>query len=127
MATPKFHTVAVGMSTDPRLMADIILPPDHHQPRNEACGHNIDPRYVCTCKKVKNRKGYRVCRVTDAHAPAGVESNIVLEVHPGGLLVFREKGRRRRYQTTAGSVFAGLVWKEAKAAAAAKKAKRRAR
>jgi len=100
----------------------IHLPPDHHQPRNEGCPHNADPEQVCTCPaKPRNRKNYRVCRVHDSHAPRSISPEIVLEVHPGGTLVFREKGKRTSYETTAGHVFAGLVWKAAMAKAQAKK------
>jgi hypothetical protein len=105
----------------------MIYPPDHHKPRNEACHHNGDPDQPCSCQgpKTRNRKPYRVCRVNDGNAPSAIRPEIILEVHSNGTLVFREKGRRTSYSTTAGNVFAGLVWKEARAKALAKKKTKR--
>jgi len=104
----------------------MIYPPDYHKPRNEACHHNENPDQPCTCQgpKTRSRKPFRVCRVRDNSAKL-IKPDIVLEVHPNGVLVFREKGRRTSYETTAASVFAGLVWREAKAKASEKRAKKR--
>jgi hypothetical protein len=105
----------------------MIYPPDTHKPRNEACGHNHDPNNHCTCPtpKHRNRKGYKICRVTDSHAPHSVSPDIVLEIHGNGVLVFREKRKRKSYSTTAGAIFASLVWKDARQQAQAKKSAKR--
>ena len=103
----------------------IIQPPDHHQPRNEECPHNLDPSLACNCKLMRNRKPYKVCKVHDAHAKGRLSPDIILEIHPNGVLVFREKGRRTSFETTAGAVFAGLVWKDAMSKAQAKKQSRK--
>lgn len=98
-----------------------------HDPRNYSCANNEDIYKNCTCKRVVNRKPYRVVRVHDGKAPAGVKADIVVEVHPNGRLVFREAKRRRGYETTAGAVYYRIMAQEARVAAMAKKKARRRR
>lgn len=103
----------------------VVLPPDWHQPHDDGCPNNNDPMKPCTCKRPLHRKPYKVCRVHDNKVPHGISPDIIMETHPNGLLVFREKGRRTRYETTAGQIFAGLVRKAGYDAAAAKRQARR--
>lgn len=105
---------------------------DWHQPRNNACAQNHDVARDCECvkpKKIKNRKPYRVCRVHDREVPHGAKADIILEVHPNGRLILREKGRPRRfsYATTIGKIYTRLLMNEALAKAAAKAKERRER
>lgn len=100
---------------------------DWHDPRNESCEQNRHPiEGHCTCKRKVNRKSYRVMRVNDPTAANYQrDGRIILEVHPNGLLVLRERGRRKRYETTVGKIYTGLVWREAMTLAKAKKARKR--
>ena len=98
---------------------------DWHDPRNEDCDQNRVSFADCTCKRKINRKPYRVVRVSDPTAANYQrDGRIVVEVHPNGLLVFRERGRRKAYSTTVGKIYTGLVWREAMTLAKAKKARR---
>ena len=99
-----------------------------HDPHNEECLNNSDIYKNCTCKRQVKRKPYRVVRVSDPTATNYQrDGRIVVEVHPNGLLVFRERGRRKQYQTTVGKIYSNLIWHEAMMLAKAKKAARRAR
>lgn len=101
---------------------------DWHDPRNELCGQNQHLDANCTCKRKVNRKPYRVVRVSDPTAANYQrDGRIVVEVHPNGLLVFRERNRRKTYSTTVGKIYSNLLWHEAMTLAKAKKAARRAR
>lgn len=99
---------------------------DWHDPYNDVCPQNIDAGNSCTCKRKINRKSYRVMRINDPTAANYQrDGRIILEVHPNGLLVLRERGRRKRYETTVGKIYTGLVWREAMTLAKAKKARKR--
>lgn len=103
--------------------------PDWHDTKNEACPQNQEGQLHkdCTCKKQVNRKGYRVCRVHDEitkDRSHKTSQDIVIEVHPLGRLVFREKGKRKRYETTAVRVLEGLRWRAAMISAQEARAKR---
>ena len=103
---------------------------DWHRPRNEACSQNKNPAKDCDCAKPKrNFKPYRVVRVHDTEVNHGVKPDIIIEVHPNGRLIFREKGRPRRfsYGTTAADIYGRLVRNEALRKMAAKKKERAAR
>lgn len=103
---------------------------DWHQPNNEACPQNKNINRDCECARPKrNRKPYRVCRVHCLEdIPHRVKPDIIMEVHPGGRLILREKGRPMRfsYGTTIGKIYGRLVMNEALAKARAKAAKRAA-
>jgi hypothetical protein len=93
---------------------------DWHNPRAfnpdapDFCPHNLDITRDCTCKRKVNRKPYRVVRVSDPTAANYQrDGRIVVEVHPNGLLVFRERGRRKQYSTTVGKIYSNLIWHEA--------------
>lgn len=107
----------------------MILPPDHHKPRNEACPHNEDADAECNCKKLRNRKPYRVVRVNDRNVGAGVRHNIIAELHPDGRLVLREAGRRRSsaVETSLGVIYERALWVRAMNVARENKAARTAR
>jgi hypothetical protein len=99
-----------------------------HKPSNDRCPHNTDPKFDCTCKsgRVVERKPYREIRVQDASVKMhSISGNIVCRIFDNGLLVMREKGKRRTYETTIGAVYTGRVWSEAMAKAREKKAKRK--
>lgn len=105
---------------------------DWHRPNNANCQQNIKAAWDCTCEKPKrkvNRKPYRVCRVRDLGVNHGVKPDIIIEVHPNGRLIFREKNRPRRfsYGTTAADVYARLVRNEALRKAALKAKERAAK
>lgn len=82
-------------------------------------------------RKPAVRKPYRTIRVHDetaldrGHHRVKLSADIILEVHPRGQLVLREKGKRTRYYTTVANVFSGLVWRSAMVGAAAKKKNRK--
>lgn len=99
-----------------------------HNPRNDLCPHNADSKFDCSCKsgKVVIRKEYREIRVNDASVKMHrISGNIVCRLYPNGLLVMREKGKRKTYETTIGAVYTGRVWSEAMQKAREKKAKRK--
>lgn len=101
---------------------------DWHSPRNNDCAHNMSPGSDCCCKRPVNRKPFRVVRVNDTSVDMHkISGRIVAELHPNGILVLREAGRRKRYVTTLGTIYAKLVWHEAITAAKAKKQARKAR
>jgi hypothetical protein len=109
-------------------MNDIGHVKECHRPGNDLCPHNADPKFDCTCKsgKVVVRKPYREIRVQDATVKMHrISGNIVCRIFDNGLLVMREKGKRRTYETTIGAVYTGRVWSEAMAKAREKKAKRK--
>jgi len=94
-----------------------------HRPNNADCPQNIKMEWDCDCKRPpRNRKPYRVCRVHDSDVPHGTKADIILEIHPNGRLIFREKARPRRfsYATTVGKIYTRLLWNEAMTKAAAK-------
>lgn len=63
--------------------------------------------------KPRNRKPYRVVRVHDPEKPYhGVSADFVVEVHPNGLVVIREKGRRVRRSTTVTAIYFGCIMRE---------------
>lgn len=101
---------------------------DHHSPNNEECEHNQAIDRDCTCKRVLNRKPFRVCKVHDTATKdrdRRTSPDIIIEVHPNGRLVFREKGKRTRFETTSVKVFEGLRWRAAMVAAQEARAKRK--
>lgn len=98
---------------------------DWHRPSNILCRHNLLPTLDCNCQRPVKRKAYRVCRVTDSTGSLRHHERIVMEVHPNGLLKFREHKRRRTYETTVGAIYSSLVWAEARKAVASKRAARK--
>lgn len=82
-----------------------------HSPHNGECPHNSDAMLDCACKRKVVRKGYRVVRVTDPQADRA--HKIVSEIHPNGLLVLRQAGRRKRVSVSLGVLYERLVWNEA--------------
>lgn len=96
-----------------------------HNPRNDTCEHNDNPDSACTCKAIRTRKPYRVCRVTDRSASHGIKPQLILEVHPEGLLVIRESGRRMRVETTLAIVYERALMQIALVARREKKKLRR--
>lgn len=98
---------------------------DWHSPRNEACPQNQDSARDCACTqpaRQRARKPYRTLRVHDSDVPHNVRPDIIMEVHPNGRLIFREKGRPRRcsYSTTVGKIYSRMVLAEALAKASAR-------
>lgn len=93
---------------------------DHHDPHND-CPHNHDAEQPCTCKRVLNRKPYRVCKVRDASAPHGIRPQLILSVYPNGMLEIREHGRRMKVQTTLADVYARALMHQARAEMNAKR------
>jgi hypothetical protein len=101
---------------------------DWHDPRNEDCAHNAHIEDDCSCKRPRKAKGFKRVMVHDSSVGHNVSPNIVLEVWPqNGVLVFREKRRRKRYSTTTAKVYAGLVRQEALAVVAARREARKSR
>lgn len=98
---------------------------DWHSPHDNSCPHNADPLLSCTCKRKVTRKPYRVVRVNDPHADRA--HLIVAELHMGnGMLVLRQKGRRKRVSVSLGVLYERLVFNEAMRAVREAKAKRKA-
>lgn len=89
---------------------------DWHNPHNIDCHQNHYTNLDCTCKRPLTRKPYKVARVNDRD-----HGSVVLEIHPDGRLVLREKGRKFRLETTIGAVYDELLWKQAKGIAVAKR------
>lgn len=105
---------------------------DWHNPHNEDCPQNWEYSKAgsldCTCKRKVNRKPFKVIRVHDESVGGHkVPKDIVLEVHPGGLIRLRAKRGKTSFDTTAATIYARLLWAEAMKAAKAKKAARRAK
>lgn len=103
-----------------------------HNPRRlsggDFCPHNLDITQDCTCKRVRVRKGFKQVMVHDAGVGHNVSPNIVLEIWPkNGVLVLREKRRRKRYTTSTADVYGWLVRREALAVAAARREARKRR
>lgn len=94
---------------------------DHHDPHSETCPHNADPENACECKRVVNRKPFRVCRVTDKSVGHGIRPSFVCEVWPDGRLVIREQGRKLRVVTTLGTVYEQCLMRDARNAILAKR------
>lgn len=89
---------------------------DWHDPRNPGCSQNAHWTCDCTCEKPKRqRKPYRTVKVHDESVSMHkVRPDIILEIHPNGRLVLREKGRRSSLYTTVASVYERLVIGEAR-------------
>jgi hypothetical protein len=101
---------------------------DCHSPRNEDCAHNVNCRRDCTCKRERKRKPYKRVLVHDEGVGHNVRSDIVLEIWPqNGVLVLREKRRRKRFSTTTADVYGWLVRGEALTAMAARREARKQR
>lgn len=99
-----------------------------HDPRNFECTHNANVEADCTCKRPRKAKGFKRVMVHDESVGHNVSPNIVLEVWPqNGVLVFREKRRRKRYTTSTAKIYAMLVRNEALAVVAARRAARKSR
>lgn len=94
---------------------------DHHDPRNEDCPHNTSADLPCECKAKRNRKPYRVVKVTDRSVGHGIRPQFITEIHPDGRLVIREQGRRHRVETTLGTVYENCLMRDALCAIAVKK------
>lgn len=65
-----------------------------------------------TTSKPRNRKPFKVVRVTDPHAPHGVDSRLVLEIYPNGLIYLREHGRRVRREITAAGIYVRCIMRD---------------
>lgn len=95
-----------------------------HRPANPDCPHNSDIKSDCNCKRIVNRKPFRVVRVHDDNVPYRVNPNLILEIYPHGRIAIREQRRSRRYWTSTADIYAWRVRIEAlQALAAAKKAR----
>jgi len=94
-----------------------------HNPRNEDCPHNLDATEDCNCKRIVNRKPYRVIRVHDENVPRGYRNDIIVEVWPNGLIKLRERGRRAKsaHGIMAGDLYSMLLRRHALAIVAAKR------
>lgn len=113
-------------ATDPR----IGNVKDWHNPFNDDCPHNREVELDCGCKRPVKRKPFRVCKTHDTLTKDRghkTSPDIIIEVHPNGRLVFREKGKRTRFETTSVKVYEGLRWRAAMVAAQQSKAKRKNR
>jgi hypothetical protein len=106
-----------------------------HQPHNEECLNNQDVYKNCTCKRVRQAKGYKVVRVNQRNLPShSMKNQIVLEIWPDGQLRLREAKRKTYYETTAADVYYQLMlakarheaWMKRKARKEARKARRAA-
>ncbi len=113
---------------------DSILHPDQfgtikpwHDPHDADCQQNFNVRADCSCKRIVNRKAYRVVRVNDRSVSHGIRPRFVAEIWPDGRLVIREQGRKLRVETTLGAVYEGCLMREARRAMAVKQAARKAR
>lgn len=87
---------------------------EHHNPLNDGCPHNEDASNACECKRVVNRKPFKVCRVTDKSVGHGIRPAFVCEVWPDGRLVIREQGRKLRVATTLGTVYEQCLMRDAR-------------
>jgi|SRR5215471_3517153 len=94
-----------------------------HNPRNEDCPHNLNATLDCNCKRIVNRKPYRVIRVHDSNVPRGYRHDIIVEVWPNGLIKLRERGRREKsaHGIMAGDLYSMLLRRAALAHVAAKR------
>lgn len=115
-----------GYSEPPIIEGCIGSVREWHSPTNEACEHNRHVEWDCTCRRKVTRKAYRTVRVNDPHADRA--HLIVAELHMGnGMLVLRQKGRRKRVSVSLGVLYERLVFNEAMRAVREAKAKRKAR
>lgn len=99
-----------------------------HDPRRDMCPHNADPLFNCDCVSGKKvvRKPFKTVNVTDPQADRA--HNIVAEIHmANGMLVLRQKGRRKRVSVTLGALYERLIFNEAMRSAREAKKARRAR
>lgn len=58
-----------------------------------------------TPSKPRVRKPYKVIRVNDPHANHCMDSRLILEIYPNGLIYLREHGRRTRREIGAARVY----------------------
>jgi hypothetical protein len=104
---------------------------DWHSPHNDECPHNHDVESDCSCKRKVERKPFRTLRLHDSITPNRghkTSPDIIIEAHlQNGLLIFREKGKRTRYETTVVKIYEGLRWRAAMVAAQEARAKRKSR
>lgn len=118
----------IQLTSTPGKPLAVAIIKDWHNPGNMSCEQNHDVDADCTCPRPpRKRKPFKVVRVCDPTVPHNVNENIVIEIHPGGRICLREKRRKHGLWTTVGNIYAGLVWREAMAAARVAKANRKAR
>lgn len=98
---------------------------DHHDPHNPACPHNQDAANACECKRVVNRKPYKVCKVEDRSVGHGIRPQFSIEIHPNGRLVIRELGRRLRVEDSLGAIYERGLMRDARREKANKKKARK--
>lgn len=87
-----------------------------HDPRNERCAHNLDPRFDCQCRgqRLGVRKPFKVVRVHDENVARRTRPDLVWEIYQNtGAITLREKGKRRRYTATTADIFQWLLRREA--------------
>lgn len=101
----------------------MIYPPDWHKPSNPDCPHNADPSLACGCKRKRTRKPFRTYRVQDLTAGHGCRKYFTVQMHPKGLLVIRETGRRSAsaVTVTVAGVYEAALLRRARAAIFAKR------
>ncbi len=77
------------------------------------CPQRYESTDECMCDFIKpkkrQRKPYRKVVVKDKNVQRGIREDLILEVHPNGRLVIREKGRKLRVETTLGVVYERLL------------------
>lgn len=62
--------------------------------------------------KLRNYKPYRTIRVNDPYAPHGVDSRLILEVYPNGLIYIREHGRRVRREIQVSNIYVRCIMRD---------------
>jgi hypothetical protein len=65
-----------------------------------------------TEKRKRVYKPFRVLRVTDIHAPHGVDKRLILEVYPNGLVYLREHGRRVRREVNVAKIYVSCIMRD---------------
>ena len=105
----------------PRCAPHVGIVREWHSPHNDSCEHNANVAHDCTCKRKVTRKGFKTVRVNARNVPRGVKPQLVIEIHDGGRLVFRELRRRVSYDTTIGDVYFDLMTRAARREAATKR------
>ena len=110
--------IMMGMNASPSSINHPII---HawHSPQNSLCAQNADIDAACTCKRVVERKPYRVVRIHERNPPHRVSDKLVVKLWPDGRMEIREHGRRFSVTVQISYVYDRAKWRQAMLEAAA--------